>query len=492
MLTRRSVLLGSAAVATAYGALRIGGARARTAFATKLPIPTLVDARAQGHAIDLVARASAHEFRPGSPVQAYGFSGSYLGPTLRLRRGEETRFSIRNGLQELTTVHWHGAILPGAVDGGPHNSIRPGEAWSLSFKLDQPPATIWYHAHPHGATALQVYRGLAGLILLTDDGDADRGLPHEYGVDDLPLVLQDRAFHRDGSLAYDLGPMAAMMGMFGDTVIVNGAVAPFARIPKGLVRLRLLNGSNARTLRLGFDDGRAFHAIASDAGYLAAPVNLKDIVLAPGERYEILVDFSDGDSVALQSLPHSVGARSGMPMMRMMQAGPDRAEPVMRFEPDATLPVAEQKIPTKLDGPSAPDASKSARRREAVLEPMLGGMGMMGMMRGGARMGINGRSFDMNRVDFDAKLGTTEIWTVRSQMMAHPFHIHGTSFRILSIDGGPPPAHLAGLKDVVLVEDTVELLVPFSAPADKNHPFMTHCHILEHEDAGMMAQFTVT
>ena len=383
--------------------------------------------------------------------------------------------------------------MSGAVDGGPHNSIAPDGEWRPTFKLDQPPATLWYHAHPHGATALQVYRGLAGLLLVSDDGDAARGLPHDYGVDDLPLVLQDRAFGRDGSLAYDRSPMATMMGMLGDTIIVNGAVASFAPVPKGMTRLRLLNGSNARILRLGFDDQRVFHVIASDGGYLAAPTQLKDLMLAPGERCEILVDFADGKSCALQSLPHTIGARSsGMPMMQMMQAGPERAEFIMQFEPDAALPAAVREAPSKLDGPGAPDASKVATRRDAVLQPMLGGMGMMGMMRGGGRMGVNGRSFDMNRIDFEAKLGTSEIWTVRSEMMAHPFHIHGTSFRILSIDGAPPPAHLAGLKDVVLVEGVVELLVPFNAAAGKDHPFMTHCHILEHEDAGMMAQFVVT
>jgi len=163
----------------------------------------------------------------------------------------------------------------------------------------------------------------------------------------------------------------------------------------------------------------------------------------------------------------------------------------MRFQPDAAMPVSVREPTAKLDGPGAPDASKVAMRREVLLQPMLGGMGMMGGMRGGGRMGLNGRSFDMNRIDFEAKLGTSEVWTIRSQMMAHPFHIHGTSFRILSIDGAAAPAHLAGLKDVVLVEDTVELLVSFNVGADRDHPFMTHCHILEHEDAGMMAQFTV-
>lgn len=493
MLDRRSLLAGGAALASC-GYLRSAAALARTPFETKLPIPELIDATSRKSAVELAARRGLHEFWPGKPARALGYSGAYLGPTLRLRRGENVQFAIRNELDVETTLHWHGAIVPSDVDGGPHNAIAPGGVWHPALRLDQPAATIWYHAHPHGATARQVYQGLAGMILLDDGSDARLGLPATYGLDDLPIVLQDRAFESDGSLAYDFSPMATMAGMIGDTIIVNGVVAPAARVPKGIVRLRLLNGSNARPLRLAFDDRRAFAVIGSDAGLLAAPAERKDLIVAPGERFEILVDFADGESRVLQSLPHDIGANAGMPgMMRMMRTGPDEPEQIMRFDPDGALAVAIRAMPTKLADLPKPDASAAARRRVISLDPMMGGMGMgmMGRRGRGPQMGINGRSFDMDRVDFDAKLGTSEIWDVQSQMMAHPFHIHGTSFRILSIDGAPPPPHLAGLKDVALVENRVELLVPFNAPATRDMPFMFHCHILEHEDAGMMGQFAV-
>lgn len=404
------------------------------------------------------------------------------------------QFIVRNELDVETTLHWHGAIVPSEVDGGPHNAIAPGGVWRPAFRLDQPAATIWYHAHPHGATARQVYQGLAGMILLDDGSDARLGLPAAYGIDDLPIVLQDRAFERDGSLAYDFSPMATMVGMIGDTIIVNGVVAPAALVPKGIVRLRLLNGSNARPLRLAFDDRRSFAVIGSDAGLLAAPAEHKELIVAPGERFEILVDFADGKSLVLESLPHDIGANAGMTgMMRMMRTSPGEPEQIIRFEPDDGLAAAVRVMPTRLADLPKLDPASAVRRRRVSLDPMMGGMGMgmMGRRGRGPQMGINGRSFDMDRVDFHAKLGTSEIWEVQTQMMAHPFHIHGTSFRILSIDGEPPPAHLAGLKDVALVEDRVELLVPFNAPATRAMPFMFHCHILEHEDAGMMGQFAV-
>ena len=495
MISRRTLLAGSAALA-AQSATRFGAAFAEARFATKLPIPELIDASARNHAISLTAQVGKHEFWPGRPATALGYSANYLGPTLRLRRGEEIQFDIGNKIGEPTTVHWHGMIVPGAVDGGPHNAIAPGGRWRPTLKVDQPAATVWYHAHPHGATAVQVYWGLAGLIMIDDGSDARLGLPSSYGVDDLPLVLQDRAFNEDGSLAYDRSPMAAMMGMIGDTIIVNGVVAPVARVPKGLVRLRMLNGSNARFLRLAFADGGAFFVIASDSGLLAAPVERRDLIVSPGERYEILVDFADGKSRVLESLPHDIGANSGMPgMMRMMRASPDQPEQIARFEPDAALAANAREIPKALGGVAAPDPSSATVRRRLTLEPTMGGMGMMGMMGGGrrgSRMGISGKSFAMDRIDFEAKLGSVEIWEVQSQMMAHPFHVHGTAFRILSIDGAPPPAHLAGPKDMALIENKVELLVPFNALATKDNPYMFHCHILEHEDAGMMGQFAVT
>ena len=360
--------------------------------------------------------------------------------------------------------------------------------------MDQPETTAWYHPHLHGKTAQQVYSGLAGIIIVEDGSGERLDLPRRYGIDDLPLVLQDRFFDRNGAPVYQPSPMDIMAGYRGDTVIVNGAIAPVARVPAGLVRLRLVNGANARLFDLRFSDGRAFHAIASDGGYLAAPVELRRLLIAPGERYELLVNFANGAEVALET-----GPDQNMPMMGMMGGGAVQvSRHVMKFQIDSSSAAAVTALPKKLLDVPALDRSKVAARRQFLLNDMMMGGGMMGGQgfgRGGsgaAMMAINGQAFDMERIDVVTKLGTMELWDIRSQMMAHPFHVHGTQFQILSLNGQNPPLHMQGWKDTVLVNREARILVPFSQPASREHPFMFHCHILEHEDAGMMGQYVCT
>jgi FtsP/CotA-like multicopper oxidase with cupredoxin domain len=264
-------------------------------------------------------------------------------------------------MDEATTVHWHGVLIPGSVDGGPHNVIRPGQSWTAKLAIDQPETTAWFHPHPHGATAAQVYSGLAGLLLI-EDGTSERlGLPSTYGVDDLPLVLQDRVFGDDGAPVYDPGPMDVMAGYRGDSFIVNGAVGPVAKVPAGIVRLRLVNGANARFFELQFSDSRTFHVIASDGGYLPAPVSLQRLLLAPGERYEILVDFSNG-----QRATFSTGPDRNLPMMGMMMGGvsPTGGGTLISFEVDSSIPVRAKTLPKTLVAVVAIDRTKVARTRQ--------------------------------------------------------------------------------------------------------------------------------
>lgn len=474
MINRRQLV--SALAATAAAGFPRHSPAAPAASETPLPIPELLDARAQGNAVRLVAAKNPHTFLPGHPAQAYGYSGSVLGPAIRVRRGEEVEMAVENKLDRGTTVHWHGLIIPSHLDGAPHDTIAPGQTWRPVLKIDQPEATAWFHPHTHRETARQVYFGFGGLMLI-DDGSGERfGLPRSYGIDDIPLIIQDRNFDSNGRLTYDAGPMTVMHGFRGHTIMVNGAVAPVAKVPAGLVRLRVLNASNARNYNLSFVDQRNFHIIASDGGYLAAPVKLAELVIAPAERFELLVDFSDKTSAVLQTTPDPFTPAGG---------GAD-FERLMTFKPDETK-SAVTTIPKSLAAIEAPDTSKAARRRNFVLNDH-----MMGMMMGGPRgpaMAINSRSFDMGRVDVRLKQGETEIWQVESEMLAHPFHIHGVQFRVLSIDGRKPAPHLQGWKDTVLVPRAAEMLVRFTQQATPDHPFMYHCHILEHEDAGMMGQY---
>jgi blue copper oxidase len=303
---------------------------------------------------------------------------------------------------------------------------------------------------------------------VTDGQDDARGLPSTYGLDDLTLVLQDRRFDASGRMVYNPSMMDVMHGFSGNRMLVNGQAGTTAVVPQGIVRLRLLNGSNARIYTLFFDDMRAMHLVATDGGFLPAPVALDTLRLAPGERAEILVDFSSDKAPVLMS-------------------DPDQAYGVLQFETDATLATRIARLPEQLDG--APDdlSGSEIATRQISLD-----MGMGGMMMGGGGFAINGHPYDMGRIDFEVARGTVERWQIRSSMVAHPFHVHGVRFRVVTENGGPPRPENTGWKDTVLVPGEAEILARFDQPASRETPFMFHCHILEHEDAGMMGQFIVT
>ena len=510
--TRRQALLMSSAGAVG---LALGGlprlARSAAVTGLSLPIPTLIDARNE-EPVTLALQKSRHWFGSGAPVPSMGISSSYLGPVVRVRSGDTVSFRVENRLDEETTLHWHGLTVPSQVDGGPHNTIKPGAVWTPEITVKQAAATTWFHPHPHGNTARQVYLGLAGMMIVSDGADRDRGLPATYGIDDLPIVLQDKRFGRTGALVYEPTMMDMMHGFQGDTLLVNGAIGPVANVPAGIVRLRLLNAANARNFDLGFADRRPFFVIAGDAGLLAEPVEVTNLVIAPAERYEVLVNFSDARPVDLVTRPDTQhGSGPGMMMMQMGRPrGAGKTEAFMRFQPDSALTAPVLRLPRELGRLAAADIGSAVAWRTFVLDPMMGmtamNMAAMGGMGGPGRgvtrgtdhsggsahmMGINGRPFAMNRVDFTTRLGTAEIWEIVSTAMAHPFHVHGASFRILSNNGRKPSAQQSGWKDVVLVEEQAEILVRFDNPAPAKMPFMYHCHILEHEDHGMMGQFAV-
>jgi len=513
MLTRRHVLaLGGAGAAGAFGWR--GAVQAQAPGAALLPIPELIDARDRG-AISLIAAPRRHAFGPGLPQSAtYGYSASFLGPVLRVHAGEPVQVTIENQLDEVTTTHWHGLMVPSSQDGGPHEEIRPGGFWRPRLDVAQAECTAWYHAHPHGQTGRQVYMGLAGMMIVEDGTGARLGLPRTYGLDDLPLILQDRLFTAKGELEFSHFARERILGTRGDTLIVNGAISPTARVPAGLVRLRLLNAANARNFHLGFDDARLFHVIASDGGYLAAPVPMAALTIAPGERFEIVVDFASGAGAVLGTTGDPSGDMPGMPGMPGMgsftSTGPGGAAksgagPLVRFEVDPGLPVPATRLPEALIALAPPDPAAAVERRRVTLDmwPGMGGKtggagggvgqgGQTGTPGTGPAMGMNGKRYDMHRIDFAPKLGSSEIWEVHPFLMAHPFHVHGAFFRVLTIGGAAPPAHLAGQKDTVLLGEAAELLVTFTQPATEHRPFMIHCHILDHEDAGLMGQYVTS
>lgn len=508
-MNRRNFILGStAAVVAGSGALLFARNASNTASlkqGRRLAMPNLIDATAEG-AFALTAGPGQTEFFPGVPSGTAGFNQSYLGPVIRVRTGQTISATVKNRLPESAAFHWHGLLIPGKDDGGPHQPISPGNTWAPKLAIDQPPATVWYHAHTHGRTAEQVYSGLAGVILISDGQDRRRGLPADYGIDDLVLVIQDRRFDQAGRMVYSPSMMDRMTGFHGNRVLVNGMLEASASVPRSIVRLRLLNGSNARIYNLAFADRRTMHLIGTDSGLLPKPVSLERLRLAPAERAEILVDFSSGkpamlidDGYAMQGGMGGMGGMMGMmgrnqiPLEGASRNG--ESAPILAFAPDAALPAKVAEIPAIVDDSRPPSLGSPARKRFLSLDMMtggsgggMGGMGGIGMM---GAMGIDGQPFDMRRIDQRVALGSVEQWTVRSTMQSHPFHIHGTRFRVLSENGKAPRAENSGWKDTVLVENEVELLMQFMHPASVHAPFMYHCHILEHEDAGMMGQFTV-
>lgn len=430
----------------------------------QLPIPEVLE----GEDLTLTAQAGTSDFGQGAKASTIGLNGSYLGPTLRLQRGQKVAIDVVNNLDEMTTLHWHGMHVPAQMDGGPHSMIQPGQTWSPHWTVDQPAATLWYHSHPHGETAQQVYRGLAGMILIEDEATPEQ-LPDEYGVDDIPLVVQDKSFTSDGQLIVDPadGPST---GFLGDTIITNGVSGSFVPVSTEAVRLRILNASNARFYNFGFADDRQFHVVASDGGLLAGPVTTKRVQLAPAERAEVVVRLQPGETVALNSTPVVLGTTADAQYSGGTFTITElRAAPTLRASPE--LPAVLAQVPA-----ADPGTSKMTRTFA---------------VQGRA---INGRPMDMHRIDMAVPVDQTEIWEISNRdIQPHNFHVHDVQFRVLSIDGQPPPPEMAGLKDTVYVAPltTVRILLKFTDYTDRNWPYMFHCHLLLHEDLGVMGQFVV-
>jgi FtsP/CotA-like multicopper oxidase with cupredoxin domain len=447
---------------------------AGTRFTREMAVPPLAPSTVRGdgtRVFDLTMQAGHKEFRAGSKTPTWGFNGDYLGPTLRAKRGEKVQVRVRNTLDEQSTVHWHGMHLPARMDGGPHQMVAPGAAWSPHWTVDQPAATLWYHPHPHGRTEKHVQRGLAGMFLLDDERSAKLALPKRYGVDDLPVVVQDVRF--DGAGFDHSHKLMAGSGFLGDRTMVNGTLEPYKVVRDELVRLRLLNASTARIYDFGFTDGRRFSLVGTDGGLLEKPAAMDRVQLSPGERAEIVVRMEPGERTVLRSFPQQ---DYGDFWQTRFNGGDDTFDVLQLRAADTLRPSPE--LPAELGELELPDGSDSVHERSFALRTS----------------GINGKAMDMDRIDATVARGTSETWTVRNQDGApHNFHVHDVQFRVLEVDGRQPPPELRGAKDTVFVPGgrTVKLAMRFTGPADPDTPYMYHCHLLYHEDGGMMGQFVV-
>ena len=250
-------------------------------FVSPLDIPPII----QGEEVNLIVNESTTRFFRNNDTETYGINGNYLGPTILMRNGDSIQINVTNNLETKTTMHWHGFHVPARYDGGPRTTIHPGETWSPKFKVLDQASTYWYHPHPHGLTTQQVTLGLLGLIIIKDDIEDALDLPRDYGIDDIPMIIQSKSFR---PISKQIDPLGAESHF-----VVNSTVYPYHEVPAQLVRLRLMNGSNLRVINLGFSDNRTFYQITSDGGLLPQPILSNRIKLGTGERAEILVDFSE-------------------------------------------------------------------------------------------------------------------------------------------------------------------------------------------------------
>ena len=389
----------------------------------------------------------------GQVVTALTYNGSLPGPSLHLQRGATASFTLANELDEITTIHSHGMIAPTGADGQPIDPVYPSLTYDYTFPVVQRAGLSFYHPHPHLLTGKQVALGLAGAIIVHDD--EENALPLPTAFHQVPLILRDAMFDRNGDMAYK--PQNS--GFFGDVPLVNGTVDASLGVDTALYRFRILNGSNARIFRLAFSDGRPFTLIGNDGGLLVDPVELAEVTAAPAERFDLLVDLRD--------LP-----LGGTVQLRDLGTGWDLLELEVTREVDDATTVPTGPLST-IEPLGAP-----VRTREFSFE----GMGR-----------INGATYDMDRIDFSVPFGETERWVFTTGGNApHPVHVHGVPFQVQSRTGGRGRLEPweAGWKDTVLLEDgeTVEVLINFDVYRGQ---YLIHCHQLEHEDNGMMQAFEV-
>jgi len=439
-----------------------------------LNIPTLLNPELENgvKVFNLNIEERTHQFYKGVETKTYGIDSTFLGPTLLLRDGENVKINYNNRLNETTTIHGHGMHVPANMDGGPHQKIGVGQSWSAEYQVNQRASTNWYHPHLMGKTAEHVYKGLAGLIIIEDSESDNLNIPNIYGVDDIPLIVQDRIF---SNFQFDYSPSKReiMHGYRGDIFIANGQISPNFSAKAGLLRIRILNGSNASLYKFSLSDSSQFYQISTDNSFLEKPVKLSSVTLSPAERGEIIIDLSQ-----------KAGKTIKLNLVEMIDG---RSSDILNIYVEDEL-AEYQYIPEKLTSLPDLDYQNATHIRKFVLDGSGNG--------GDPELTINGKVMSMGRVDEIIPLNQLEIWEVENKMgMDHNFHIHATHFRIIDRDGdiNRVAENEKGFKDVVYLKPNsrVRLLVKMVDYTDSKLPYMYHCHFLEHEDKGMMGQFTV-
>jgi FtsP/CotA-like multicopper oxidase with cupredoxin domain len=412
----------------------------------------------------------------GANVIALGYNGSVPGPTLRVRTGERLKLEFTNRLPNrdarnssdtdmehqtaanVTNLHLHGPGISPALD-DPFTLLEPGQSRRIELELTEASAgTHWYHPHPHGQVAPQQFKGLAGAMIVTGALDSELQDWEEH-----VLVLQDFAFD-DGRIANHRG-FERQLGKPGGVMTVNAQHQPVLRAKKAGLRLRLINASTGRVFRLTLEnpalEPHPLNLIALDGHTLEKPETVGEFLLAPGMRADVLVQFERVGTWHLYALPHGNATLSINTKTLLMS---------LQVKTQTRVP----RLPHTLTSIERLEPARAVTTRQFSFE----------YSKSLPEMRINGRLFDPNRVDASAKLGTLEIWELRNRHgWDLPFHLHSYPFQVLEVNGDAPT--FRGWRDTLNLDnsDTVRLLIPFERYAGKT---VFHCHISEHEDAGMM------
>jgi bilirubin oxidase len=456
--------------------------------------PLLIPDTLVGTSLELTLQNGTFSFFSGQNTTTMGVNGNILGPTLIINKDDFVDISVNNQLDETTTIHWHGMHVSASNDGGPHTTIAPFEIWNPQFIILDKAGTYWYHPHLHENTNKHVSLGIAGFIIVRDDEEAALDLPRTYGLDDFPLVIQTKDF--------DLNNQIVVPSNSDDILMVNATIDPYLNVPAQVVRFRLLNGSSQRVFNIGLSGNRPFYQIASDGGLLNKPELLTRLRMAPGERTEILIDFSGMEEQSVQLMSYASeltngtygAANPGMsPMMSLDGYYPNPLNgsnfDILNFSVVAPTMSPVHSIPeTLVDVFPLPEISADINRTLIFTPELMGPNQLNGDFL------INGLYFDKDVINFSIPLNNTEIWTISNQSaIAHPFHIHDIQFYVLDRNGAQPPVTEQGRKDVILIHpmETVRLITQFTDFANDSVPYMLHCHMLTHEDQGMMLQFEV-
>ncbi len=439
-----------------------------------LPVPPLLESK-RGQPLFLTLQKVHWPFVTGQKTAMWGVNGHYPGPTIKVQKNSNVKLVYGNRLAESVSMTISGLQLSGTLSGGAARMIAAGMDWSPVLPVRQNACSGWYHANTPKHMARHVYQGLVGMWLVEDEISRTLPIPSHYGVDDFPIILQDKRLDNFRMAGYQ-PPESG--GFIGNRLLVNGVQNPFVAVSRGWVRLRLLNASSARRYTLQLSDGRPLHVIAGDQGFLPERVAVSQLMLAPGERREVVIDISDGKEVSVIACePAGIidRLRDSVLFRWVRPSGSLISTLALTLRPSGLLAPITDTLPLHFLAEKLPQPNPLRARIFRL---------------GDVSAGINGMIWDRGRIDVQAEPGTWERWTIHANM-PQSFHIQGVAFLVSRVNGMPARAEDSGWKDTVWVDGSVELLVYFSQTSSADFPLLYYSQTLEMADRGSVGQLAV-